>query len=135
MLLAMFSFAVMATAIGDVRFDSDDRFDSRIVAAVVELYSPVHVAMIGQCECLHPLILGDPDHRGDGHDTVQKAVVAMDMKMAISTRYLCQDSSGCSDSTSCFQHSVTAVPVVGARAGTGKGHGDWKRGRLDARAT
>ena len=118
---AAFSFSFLPVAIGDVGFDSDDRFDSFALASVVELDGTKHVSVIGQGEGFHAMVAGSSNQGWDFVDPVQKAVVAVDVKVAELVGDFRQESSRCRFRC---RDVVPGRSVVGPNWVLGKPRGD-----------
>ena len=118
---AAFAFPFLPMAIGDISFDSDDRFDSLASAGMVELDSAEHVSMIGQGECLHAMFASGSNQSRDGVYPIQQTVMTVDVKVTELVGYFGQGSSGC---RSRCRDGVPGNSVVGLNGGTGKPHGD-----------
>ena len=84
---------VVATPIGDVGLHADDGLDAFLTARLVKLDRTEHVSMVRQGERFHALILGEANHVRDGVDPIQKAEMAVYVKMAESIGSLGQMTS------------------------------------------
>jgi hypothetical protein len=93
--------AVEAVALGDVRFDAEDRFDPRLARQVVELDGAEHVAMVGQRHSRHARRGRGADDLVEAVGAVQQAVLAVKVEV----------------DEVCHRASEAMLPEPGARSG------------------
>ena len=72
---------VEPAAFCDVDLAADDRLDARLLAGQVKVHHPVHGAVVGYGQGVHPHFLGLGHQLGDTADTIQHAVFSVDVQV------------------------------------------------------
>lgn len=94
-LLAFFTFPLLSMSVCNIGFDPDDWLDAFLQASLMKFDSAVHVAVIGQGKGFHAMVTCGSNQCRNCIDPIQKAVMAVDMKVAELIGYFRQRSSGC----------------------------------------
>ena len=69
--------------LSDVRFYSDDRLDFSLLTGLVELYSPVQVAVVSQSQCGHAKLFSPSHHFGYFTHAIEEGVMAVGVEVDV----------------------------------------------------
>lgn len=72
---------VAPVAGGDIRFDADDRIDSRAGEDLVELLDAAHIAVVGDGHGRHVVLFGELDQSLDGAGAVEQTVMGVEVQV------------------------------------------------------
>ena len=70
-LLVVGGVVVLHPAGGHVGLQTEDRFDTGVVTALIEFHQTAHGAVVGDCHGFHALVLDELDELGDFGQTIQ----------------------------------------------------------------
>ena len=66
---------------GDIRFDADDRVDSRAGEDLMKLLDAAHIAVVGDGHGRHVVFLGELDQPLDGAGAVEQTVMGVEVQV------------------------------------------------------